>query len=642
MPTVRLPLEFSIQSRKADPKKDAKIVNAYKEASQVIKRPGLQALEISPALPVDVGQGVFAYVNNLYACINNAFYKITPAGVSTSIGTLTGTVKPLSFTSTFNNNYLFFHNETNGYNYSASTGLNEITSDQLAEINIVTPGSGYLTPGQWVASTAETLYQTVYNGSNVYMVTVAGTSGTTAPTFTSGTAADGTATLAYIGTLTSINPSVTISGSGGATATTSIDTGSGSILSVLLTNRGTGYSTPPTVTIGTAWAPSTAYTRGQQIYSGSILYTVVVSGTSGTSAPTHTSGTATNGTVTLLYAGIEATATSVLNFFPTDLVPGVSYLDTYVAVMTKTGQIYTCNPGDSTTWNALNYISSNSQPDLGKGLTSHLNYVVAFNEWSTQFFYDTGNSLGSPLLANASANLEIGCANGNSIAKFEQTVVWVGQSNTAGKGVYLLNGLSPDKISDQYVEKYLDADGVTNCTGYGMKYKGHSWYVLTLPDTNITLVFDLNEKIWTFWTSVYNNVEQYFVGDFFTSLAGITYIQDRHDGELYKLDDATYTDSNGPIYVRIVSPLLDADTKTRKFINRVEVIGDQVNTIVRVRHSDNDYQNWSMYRSINMSDVRPVLYQNGTTRRRAYELFQSDNQPLRLSALELDLDLGTS
>lgn len=538
MAATRLPLIFPIQSRKADPFKDAKMVNAYIEAKEVLKRPGLSAETITPALPVAVGQGIFQYSGSLMTVINNSLYSITE-GVSSFKGSIIGDIKSISFTSTFNNNYLFFHNQTNGYYYSTSGGLVQLASDNVLSATITIAGSGY----------------------------------TAAPNVVFSDPPSGGVT---------------------ATGTADYDSASGAILGITITNRGSGYVDPPTVTID----PPTS--------------------------------------------GTTAEATAALNFFPTDLVPGAAYLDGYVAVMTTDGRIYTCNNGDVTGWNALDYISSNSQPDLGTGITSHLNYIVAFNQWSTQVFYDTGNATASPLSVNASANMEIGCANGNSITKFEQTVAWVGQSNTAGKGVYLLEGLAPVKVSNQFIDKYLDADGVANCIAFGLKYNGHSWYVLTLPDTNITLVFDLNEKIWTFWTSVYNNVEQYFVGDFFTSLAGITYIQDRHDGELYKLDDATYTDSNGPIYVRIVSPLLDADTKTRKFINRVEVIGDQVNTIVRVRHSDNDYQNWSMYRSINMSDVRPVLYQNGTTRRRAYELFQSDNQPLRLSALELDLDLGTS
>jgi hypothetical protein len=584
MPTVRLPLTFQIQSRKADPLKDSKMVNAYLEGGYILKRPGLSQLVTTPAQPINVGQGVFSYVGKLYSCINNAIYQTTTTGTSVLIGSIAGAVKNISWTSTFNNNYLFFHNQTNGYNYSTATGLKQVTADQVSSVSMVLPGSGY----------------------------------NAAPVVTFSAPPTGTT----------------------ATGTASYDPDTDSIIGVVITNGGTGYVTPPTVTIGVSWVASTPVTLNSQIYSGGNLYTVSTAGTTGTTAPTHTSGTVANGTAQLTYAGIQATATSALNYFATNLVPGVAYLDTYVAVLTKDGRIYTSNAADPTTWDALSFISTTSQPDLATGITSHLNYVVAFNEWSTQFFYDSGNALGSPLLPNTSANIEIGCANGNSIAKFEQTVAWVGQSNTAGKGVYLLNGISPIKISNQYIDKYLDADTCANCTGVGIKFNGHSLYILTLPDSDITFVFDIDEKLWTFWSSVVNNVEQYFVADFGTYLNGYTYMQDTHDGILYKLDPDVYKDSSGPINFRLVSPLIDADTQYRKTINRVEVIGDKIDSVLRIRHTDNDYQNWSMYRNVNLVDSRPVLYQNGVTRRRAYEFFSTDNSFIRLFSLEMDVTVG--
>jgi hypothetical protein len=47
-----------------------------------------------------------------------------------------------------------------------------------------------------------------------------------------------------------------------------------------------------------------------------------------------------------------------------------------------------------------------------------------------------------------------------------------------------------------------------------------------------------------------------------------------------------------------------------------------------------------MYRSVNLSDSRPVLFQNGVTRRRAYEMFNNDATFIRLAAMEMDLTVG--
>lgn len=52
-----------------------------------------------------------------------------------------------------------------------------------------------------------------------------------------------------------------------------------------------------------AWAATTAYTYGQVVTVSSRIYMCVVAGTSGSTAPTHTSGTVTDGSVSWLYWG---------------------------------------------------------------------------------------------------------------------------------------------------------------------------------------------------------------------------------------------------------------------------------------------------------------------------------------------------
>jgi phage tail sheath protein FI len=123
---------------------------------------------------------------------------------------------------------------------------------------------------------------------------------------------------------------VTNGGSGYTAATTTVSTSapqtvggsqalisatistSGTVSAIGVSAAGTGYASTPSVVIGTAWAATTAYTTGQQVFYGNNLYTVTNGGTSTTTPPTHTTGAVVAG-ATFTYAGFAAKATAVLS-----------------------------------------------------------------------------------------------------------------------------------------------------------------------------------------------------------------------------------------------------------------------------------------------------------------------------------------
>ena len=87
---------------------------------------------------------------------------------------------------------------------------------------------------EWQPTTAYTVGQQVFYGDNLYTVTVAGTTNTSAPRFDSGSSVDGTATLAY---------------SGPAAKAIATLRANGTIATVTVTVAGSGYLTTPTIGI---------------------------------------------------------------------------------------------------------------------------------------------------------------------------------------------------------------------------------------------------------------------------------------------------------------------------------------------------------------------------------------------------------
>ena len=432
-----------------------------------------------------------------------------------------------------------------------------------------------------------------------------------------------------------------IDGSSGAFSQVTND----SIAGVTILTGGSNYSSDVTVAISAPSGGGTTATGTVQLTSGVVTsITITNKGSGYTPSDTITfTFTATTG------SGVAASAQ--LSGFPSGpLVPGACYLDTYTVIASPNGEIYTSNANDPTTWNALNYITAEAEPDQLVGIGKHLNYIVTFGQWSIDWFYDAGTYPGSPLAVAAPYHIELGCANGDSIVSFENIIVWVGTSRDAGPSVYAISGTAPTKLSTPFIDRILQNSTLADIRAYALRINGHTFYVLTLADLNVTIVYDVNEKVWTQWTmwaigdadsgvpGIY--AEQYFRPSFFTQISDTYYLLDDDNGTLYTMSDHVYNDSGAPIYYRAVTDIIDGGTTKRKFFNRLEIVGDKVPAVMNIRHTNDDYKNWSPYRSVNLDKQRPQVYQSGAARRRAWEFLCTDNQPLRLLAAEVDFDIG--
>jgi hypothetical protein len=240
----------------------------------------------------------------------------------------------------------------------------------------------------WAASTAYTVGTYRTNGANLYIVTVSGTSAASGgPTGTTTGIDDGTVKWDYVNVAPAAAPTSstnviimdgvaqTSNGSGYVAGTLTIGQGNAFSGTAVLTgtavtsvtinnpgklianpgvvfagagttqatgsltyymngtyykNKGTGYTTA-TISFGSAWVASTAYTAGQQRTNGGNFYTVVTAGTSDVSGgPTGTGTSITDGTVVWNFAGSVPTAHAVIDAGKvTDVVidsPGSGYI----------------------------------------------------------------------------------------------------------------------------------------------------------------------------------------------------------------------------------------------------------------------------------------------------------------------------
>ncbi len=349
-------------------------------------------------------------------------------------------------------------------------------------------------------------------------------------------------------------------------------------------------------------------------------------------------------------------------------VPGLAVLDGTLYVMDVQGNIFGSAINDPTTWNALNVIEASSDADTGVALLKHLSYVVALKQYTTQVFYDAGNTTGSPLRPVPEAQLPFGCFNAYTVATIDNTALWLTYDNSVSPQVVQMDNLSAKVVSTPAVERILDEAGVSAGStvingqgGYGLytsfyamtlRHGGHRFYILTSLSLNITLVYDIDQKLWYIWTDSQGNywpvASISYQGPGATSAGAVIptahYVQTSNTGEIFKLDDCyTYPTDYGTIVpMDIYTPNYDGGTTRRKYLRTMYIDGDKVPGFLQIRHSDDDFNTWSNFRSVDLSLKKPRLTRCGSfDRRRAYHFRYAAATGFRIRDVDLQMDIGT-
>lgn len=193
---------------------------------------------------------------------------------------------------------------------------------------------------------------------------------------------------------------------------------------------------------------------------------------------------------------------------------------------------------DGYNWPALNYVIRTGSADLPNALAVLNGELWIFGQKNTEVWYNAGNAL-FPFARIAGATLSIGCIAPGSVARFYNTIMWLGADDNGYAQVYMTDGLKPVRVSTPAIEQIIA--GVTKSVpggnaaalpySWALPYQeaGHTFYQLTLCNSSYqplqSIVYDLNAGLWhergyggaypVCFASVpaFNNIGPNFVGD---------------------------------------------------------------------------------------------------------------------------------
>ena len=450
---------------------------------------------------------------------------------------------------------------------SISSGVNSVT--------ITNQGANYTNPivsfgTLWTATTVVTTGQQIYYGANLYTVSSGGTTGTTAPTHTSGSAANGSTTLAYAGVV----------------AIATVTQEGGKITTVSMANRGSGYTTAPTVTFADSLGGSGSSATGTAVLVANSLQVTAITGTlylgqtiqgvgitANTIITSFGTGTGGLGTYNLNYTQAVSSETMyALNWTVLPATDGafsggntVGTYDNYFVYNRPDTQQFGASDLLSPISNSLSFASKDGSPDNLVALIIDHREIYLMGEASSEVWVDVG-AVPFPFQRIPGTSTQHGCAAKFSLSRLGNSFAYVSR-NSRGQGqIMQMDGYKPTRISTHAVEQTLVNQYIDDAIAWTYQLEGHECYVVTFPTLQLTWVFDATTQMWHKWLYL-DDLGQYqrHRGQCCAVFQGMVLVGDYSNGSIYELDPDNYTDNGQTIRRLRRAPHLVADFQRQYF-----------------------------------------------------------------------------
>lgn len=335
--------------------------------------------------------------------------------------------------------------------------------------------------------------------------------------------------------------------------------------------------------------------------------------------------------------------------------PRVDYLDGYgVFVRPNSQQFYISALNDFGTFDALDFASDEADPDnLVSFIVDHRELIL-FGERTTTVWFNSGDAT-FPLARRDGAQMEVGCAAALSVAKLDNTVFFLGRTSYGQGLVYKLNQYTPQIISNRGIEYMINSfNRIDDAFAYTYQKNGHSFYVMTFPTDNKTLVYDASIQDPDLAWSVR---ETYGLGRDRSSCYAFAFgkhlVGDFVSGTIYELDEDTHTDAGLPIaWSRTTSHIISDYKRVRhnevvlNFQTGVGLNGND-EPLVYLTYSDDGGHSYITPRQASLGVIgqrknRVQWTRLGMSRDRVYKVFGSEPVKTVLVSGFIDVKTGAT
>lgn len=350
----------------------------------------------------------------------------------------------------------------------------------------------------------------------------------------------------------------------------------------------------------------------------------------------------TNGGIPVEYDG--STAQKLTDANAPQLATHLAIFDTYmVANQTGTQKVEYSVVGKPTVFNA-EFVTAEAQSDNLVFVGVGWDEIVAIGKKTQEFFYD---DVVTPFVPKPGAIIEEGCISPYSVKLIDNAWFFLNHE----RKVMRINGRQPLVLSVP-VDKVLSGlTNVTDAIGDELTVGGRTFYVLTFPTDEKTIVLDYSlnrwEGEWGSWDTITASYKRWrgncilYVPEWNQHLVG-----DFQNNKIYKASLTQYQDGDDLIRSSWMTGNIDHGTSLWKRSLRLRIRakrgeGDinEDTPVLMLRYRDNGNKAWGNTRNISLGkEGENEFYWEGGPlgryRSRQYEVSITDNVPLTLVSIE--------
>jgi len=252
----------------------------------------------------------------------------------------------------------------------------------------------------------------------------------------------------------------------------------------------------------------------------------------------------------------------------------VVFIDSYFVINVEdTKQFWLSAPYDGFYWDPLQYASKEAYTDDLSAVAVDNGNLVLLGFVSQEYWQNTGG-FPFPFQRIAGSPTDVGLLARFSVSRCAGQLFYLAKTRRGGISVVRNQNYQPIPVSTPDMDfLFLNYTNPGDAVAFSYRINGHDFYQISFQQDAKTWLYDATTNLWSELVS-YGTTRSY--GNRATQLSNQLMVADYRNGNIYKLDNDTYTDNGQPIIRELITPhFFKGDSYNKLHIYRLRLDMEQ-------------------------------------------------------------------